>query len=120
MLDAYRVPDRLQLEEVGDVPRALVVRLAAHDALDVLGSEALQLLRLSVRAGEVDRVQVHVPGEPGRELVAMTGEEVDDTGWDVRRGEHLGELDRGERRGLGGDDHRCVSADDGGRDPRDQ
>ncbi len=43
-LDAYRVPDRLQLEEVGDVPRALVVRLAAHDALDVLGGEALQLL----------------------------------------------------------------------------
>src|SRR5688572_26733042 len=97
-LDAYRVPDRLQLEEVGNVPWALVVRLAAHDALDVLGGEALQLLSLSVRAGKVDRVHVHVPGEPRRELVAMPGEEVDDTAGDVRRGEHFGELDGGERR----------------------
>ena len=42
-LDADRVPDGLQLEEGGDLPRALAVGAAAHDALDVVGGEPLEL-----------------------------------------------------------------------------
>ena len=38
-----RVPDRLQLEEVRDLPGALAVCLAAHDALHVVGCEPLDV-----------------------------------------------------------------------------
>ena len=48
--DADRVPDGLQLEEAGDLPRALVVGRAADDALDVLGREPLELRDVAVGA----------------------------------------------------------------------
>ena len=67
---------------------------------------------VAVGAGEVDRVHVHVTGEPGRELVAEAGEDVDRAGGNVRRGERLGELDRGERVGLGRDRDDRVAADE--------
>ena len=93
---------------------------AVDDALDVLGGELLELGREPVGARHVDRVDVHVRGEPGRELGALPGEDVDDAARDVGGGEHLAELDRGERVRLGGDDHRGVAADDRGREPRDE
>ena len=74
----HRVPDGLQLEEGGDLPRALRVGTAADDALDVVGREPLELGASPLGAGEVDRVHVHVRGEPRRELGAVAGEQVDD------------------------------------------
>jgi hypothetical protein len=60
------VPDRLQLEERGDLPGALAVGVAEHDALDVAGRRALQVGDEAVGAGEVDCVHVHVRGEHRR------------------------------------------------------
>src|SRR3954452_12118846 len=120
MLDAYRMPDGFELEEGRDLPRALVVRGASDDTLHVLRGELFELLALPVRAREIERVDVHVPGEPRRELVALTREQVDDAPRNVRGREHLGQLDSGERIGPGGDDDGRVAADDRGRDPRDQ
>ena len=117
---ADRVPDGLQLEEGGDLPRALLGRRAVDDALDVLGRELLELGREAVGAGDVDRVDVHVGREPRGELGALAGEDVDDAARDVGGGEHLAELDRGERVVLGGDDDDRVAADDRGGDPRDE
>src|SRR2546421_3436622 len=77
-LDADRVPDGLQLEERLDLPRALVVRLPVYDALDVVGGEPLQLGARAVGAREVERVDVHVAGEPGRQLLLVAREDVDD------------------------------------------
>ena len=42
---------------------------AVDDALDVVGREPLELGGGAVRAGQVDRVHVHVPGEDRRQLV---------------------------------------------------
>ena len=95
-------------------------RRAVDDALDVLGRELLELGREAVGAGDVDRVDVHVGGEPRRELGALAGEDVDDAAGDVGGGEHLAELDGGERVVLGGDDDGRVAADDRGRDARDE
>src|SRR6185437_10780426 len=83
--DADRVPDGLELEEAGDLPRALVVGRAAHHALDVLGREPLELRDLAIGARDVDRVHIHVPGEPWRELLTQAGEDVDDPAGDVGR-----------------------------------
>ena len=44
---------------------------AEHDALDVLGRGALEVGAEAVGAGQVDRVHVHVRGEPRRELGAV-------------------------------------------------
>ena len=44
------MPDGLELEEGRDLPGALIVGGAAHDALDVLGGEALELGRALGRA----------------------------------------------------------------------
>src|SRR6185312_5833783 len=112
MLDAYWMPDGFELEERCDLPRALIVRGASDDALHVLCGELFELLALPVRAREIECVDVHVAREPGRELVAMAREQVDDAAGDVRGHEHLGQLDRGERMGLRGDDHGRVAADD--------
>ena len=59
-------------------------------------------------------------GEHGRELLLAAGEDVDDAARDVGGREHLGELDRGERVRLGGDDDDGVAADERGREPRDE
>src|SRR3954447_22313681 len=120
MLDAYRMPDGFELEEGRDLPRALIVRGASDDTLHVLGGELFELLALPVRTREIERIDVHMARKPRRELVAVTGEEVDDASRNVRGREHLGQLDSGERMGLGGDDDGRVPADDRGRDRRDQ
>ena len=115
-----RVPDRLRLEEAVDLPRALRVGRRADDALDVLRREPHEVGRVAVRAGEVDRVHVHVPGEPGRELVARAGEDVDRARGDVGGRERLGELDRRERVLLGGDRDDGVAADERRDDAADE
>src|SRR4051812_25872275 len=120
MLDAYRMPDGFELEEGRDLPRALIVRGASDDALHVLRGELFELLALPVRTREIERVDVHVARKPGRELVAVTCEQVDDASWNIRGREHLGQLDSGERMGLRGDDDGRVAADDRGRDPRNE
>lgn len=61
----YRMPDGLELEESGDVVRALAIGLPAHDALHVLRTEALELRDISVATGEVERGDIHMRGEPG-------------------------------------------------------
>src|SRR4051794_36407571 len=99
MLDADRMPDGLQLEERRDLPRALLVRGAVDDPLHVLCGQLLELLGLTVRTREVDRVDVHVPGKPGRELFPVAREEVYDAAGDIGRGKHLGELDGRQRMG---------------------
>src|SRR5712692_3478566 len=71
---ADRIPHGLQLEEGGDLPRALAVGGAANDAFDVLGGQLLELGREAVGAGDVEGVHVHVPGEPGGKLGAVAGE----------------------------------------------
>src|SRR5438094_837320 len=63
-----RMPYGLHLQERGDLPWALPIGPAANDSLDVLCREPLELRRLAVGAGEVERVHVHVPREPGGEL----------------------------------------------------
>ena len=50
--------------------RAIVPRPCGH-ALDVVRREALELGAVAVRAGEVERVHVHVRGEHRRELVLL-------------------------------------------------
>ena len=61
----------------------------ADDALDVLGSEPLELGRVALHARDVDRVDVHVPGQPGRELVCEAREDVDGAGWEDPRSRAL-------------------------------
>src|SRR5262245_12028106 len=95
-----RVPDGLELEERGDLPRALRVRLAVHDALDVVRRRALEVRRAAVGAREVERVHIHMRGKPRRKLPAPAGKEVDDAARDVGGRERLGELDRRERTRL--------------------
>src|SRR5919197_2533656 len=73
---ADRVPDGLELQEGGDVPRALSVRVPSHDPLDVLGRGAFEISRCAVGSGEVERVDVHVRREPRRELLGMAGQDV--------------------------------------------
>jgi hypothetical protein len=46
---------------------------------------------------QVERVDVHVGGEPGDELALVSGDEVDDPAGDVARREDLAERHRGER-----------------------
>jgi len=65
------VPDRLELEEGRDLPRALTLLRPAHDALHILGRRALELLR---RLVEVERVDVQVRGEVRRELAGAVRE----------------------------------------------
>src|SRR5512132_2491005 len=69
--NADRVPDGLELEEGRDLPRALVVGRTADDALDVLGGQPLELGDVPVSASDVDRVHVHVPREPRRQLLVQ-------------------------------------------------
>src|SRR5919197_476149 len=113
------MPDRLELQEGLDLPRALHIRTGAHDALHVLGSELLELGNRTVRTREIDRVDVHVTGEPGCQLIAEAGEDIDGTGGEVRGRERLRELDRRQRVQLGGDRDDCVPADERRWYPRD-
>src|SRR5688572_21703249 len=82
---AHRVPHCLELDEGRDLVRALglvverVGRRRVVDTLDVLSGELLDLGAEFVRhTGGVDRVHVHVPGEPRHELLGEAGEHVDD------------------------------------------
>src|SRR5436190_11062904 len=92
-----RVPDGLQLEEGRDLVERLRIGLADDDALHVLGGGALEVGAEPVRAGDVDRVHVHVRRKPRRDLRAEPGEDVDDAAGDVARRERLRKLDRRER-----------------------
>src|SRR5918995_2278132 len=71
------MPDGLELEEGLDLPGALRIRLTPHDPLHVLGRRALELRRVAVSAGQVERVHVHVRSEPRCKLGTVTGEQVD-------------------------------------------
>src|SRR5215204_2017934 len=89
--DADRVPDRLQLEEVRDLVRALAVGPPAHNALYVLGSEPLELRQVAVGAADVERIHVHVPRQPRCELRAVAGDDVDNAAGNVRGRDRLGQ-----------------------------
>src|SRR5437660_10007368 len=91
-----RVPDGLELEKGGDLPRALNVRASMHDPLNVLCGGALELGKIPVGCREVDRIYVHVSGQPGRELGAAAGQQVQGTARDVGGCDRLRELDGGE------------------------
>src|ERR671925_1254728 len=65
--DADGVPDGLQFEVGGRVPRRLALAVA-DDPLDVLGGETLEFGPVTVDTGQVDRVHVHMRREHGREL----------------------------------------------------
>ena len=72
-LRAYRVPDRLELDECRDLGKMLLSRSGAMDPLDVVGSRALGLGDEVVgTAREVDRVHIHVSCEPRDELGSVT------------------------------------------------
>src|SRR5919197_1192618 len=118
--DAYWVPDRLELEEGQDLPRALGVGGAVDDALDVRGGGALELGDVAVRTGQVERVHVHVGREHRRELPLQTGEDVNDAAGDIGGGVRLGELDRSERPRLRGDGDDGVPADERRQEARDE
>src|SRR3990172_11609697 len=62
-LQAYWVPDGLQLEKGADLPRALPVGRSVHDALDIVGSETLQLAGRPVGTAKIDPLHVHFRGE---------------------------------------------------------
>src|SRR6266566_4421734 len=86
--DADRVPDGLCLDERREPARARVggpVDVAWNvDAFDVVGGRLLQRgARPGVGAGQVDRVDVAVRGQPRRELGNSPGEQVDDAAWQV-------------------------------------
>src|SRR5919108_2036993 len=115
-LDADRVPDRLQLEKRARVPRRLSVAVT-DDTLHVLRGQLLELGAIAVDTRQVERVDVHVPGEHRHELRLVPSEDVDDTARHVGGREHLGERDGGQWPAFGGDHHRRVPADDGGREP---
>ena len=88
-----------------------VVGAAARSTRLTLSAAATAAARArSVRldAGEVDRVDVAVRGQPGRELGREPGEHVDDAAGQVGRRQHLGERDRGQRCGV------CEATHDGG------
>src|SRR6266849_920182 len=55
-----RMPDGLQLEERGDVVRALRIGAAANDPLDVLRAELFQVRGVAVGPREIERGDVHV------------------------------------------------------------
>ena len=63
----------------------------------VVAPEEPALAGLVARAGEVDRIHVHVRGEHRTELVLPAGEDVDDPARHVRSGQDLGKGHRGER-----------------------
>ncbi|MDN5720370.1 MAG: hypothetical protein L0H07_09460 [Corynebacterium sp.] len=71
-------------------------------------------------AGEVERVDVAVGGQPRRELGGASRDQVDHAAGDVRGGQHLRERDGGSRALLAGEHHRRVARDDRRRDDRDQ
>ena len=107
------MPDRLQLEEGTRSPTGSArPALERTTRLTFSAASRSSSATGAVGAGDVDRVHVHVPGEPGRELVAEPGEDVDGAAGDVRGGERLGELDGGERVGLRGDGDDRVPADE--------
>src|SRR5207247_5089302 len=110
--EADRVPDGLELEKRLDLPGALGLGRRANDPFDVFSGELLELAGRPVCAGEVDGVHVHVPGEPGRKLVAEAGEEVRCASGAIRGRERLCQLDRGEWMELRGDRDTRVSADE--------
>src|SRR5262245_35549564 len=112
---AHRVPDSLELQEAGDLPRALFFDGAANNPLDVLRGESLQFGDVTVGSGHIERVHVHVRGEHRGKLAAKTGQQVDYAARNVRGGEHLRELDRRERSRLGRDDYGCVAPNEDGR-----
>ena len=99
---AHRVPDGLELHQRRDLVGALGL---VGEGVDVAGPDAPASrsrprgasASASVGRGDarhVDRVHVHVAGEPGDELVGQPGEDVHDAARDVRGREHLAERDR--------------------------
>src|SRR5207247_6750963 len=115
-----RVPDGLELEERGDLPWALRVGVTAYDALHVVGRRALELGRGPVGPRDVEGVDVHVRGEPRRQLSAITGEEIDRPAQNVRRGERLSQLDGRQRVRLRGDSDHGVPTGQGREDARNE
>src|SRR6185312_12167013 len=94
---ADRVPDGLELEERGDLPGALRVRIPVDHALHVVCGRSLEVCGAAVGARDVDGVDVHVRGQPRGQLVAATGQQIARPAWHIGGGKRLCELDRGER-----------------------
>src|SRR5262245_4821024 len=115
---ADRVPHGLELEEGGDLPRALSVGVAADDTLDVFSCRTLEVRRIAIRTRQVECVHVHVSCKPRSQLAAMSGQEIDNTARHVRRRKRLGELDCRERPRLRRDGDHNVAADQSGQDAR--
>src|SRR2546430_1617707 len=120
VLNAYWVPDGLELEEAGDLPGALTVGGAVDDPLHVGGRRALELGDVAVGTRQVERVDVHVRREHRCELALQAGEDVHDAAGDVGGGERLGELHRRERPRLRGDGDDGVPADERRQESRDE
>ena len=79
-------------------------------ALDRLGGEHVQpLAERRVAARVDDRVEVAVGAERGRELVAAAREQVHDAAGDVGDGQHLAEVQPGQRPALRADRHDGVA-----------
>ena len=73
--DTHRVPDSFQLQEAGDLPRALILGGASDDPFHVVGGQPLQLGHVPIRTGDVKRVHIHMRGQHRSELAVVAGEE---------------------------------------------
>ena len=114
------MPDGLELQERLDLGRALLVGGRANDPLDVLGGQPLELRGVSRDTRHIDRVDVHVPCEPGSELVSESREDVHGAARKVGRRERLRQFDRGRGMLLGGDRDHGVSPDERRRETRNE
>ena len=119
------MPDGLRLDEGRQPLEARLVRpvLAGGDvdALDVVGRCSLQVGAVGgCDAGEVDRVDVAVTREPGRELGREAGQHVGDAAGQIRGREHLGERDGGQRPALRGHDDGGVAGAEHRREHADE
>src|SRR5437867_8563221 len=119
-LEPDGVPDRLELEERGDVVRALRICAAANDSFHVLRAELLQLRGVAIGARQIERGDIHMRCEHRRELATQAGEDVHHPRRNVGGREAFRELDRNERVRFRCDQDRGVPSDDHGREPGDE
>src|SRR6266545_480386 len=95
------MPDGLHFHESGDEIRTHLVLCELDHPLNVACRGFLDSFDfVGGAAGGVDRVHVHVRGEPGQQLLALAADDVDHAGGHVTRGEDLRQSQCSERMRL--------------------
>ena len=108
------MPDGLELHQRGDLVRALGggaerVGVRARDAPASRSrppARSTSAMRSAGTPGDVDRVHVHMAGEPRHELGHAAGQHVDHAAGNVGRRQHLRQGDGRQRGGLARDRRR--------------